>query len=61
MDDIQASLAIKRKEDKDNITQESGSEEVSSSLWLGLPKAMRWIMIVIAVIIVFELFFVIFC
>lgn len=59
MDDIQASLAIKRKEDKDNITQESGSEEVSSSLWLGLPKAMRWIMIVIAVIIVFELFFVI--
>lgn len=60
MDDIQASLSIKRKENVDNTPHESGTEELSSSR-LGLPKVMRWIMMVLAVIIVLELLFVIFC
>lgn len=57
---IQASLASKRKEYTGTRPEVSESEELASGIWMGLPKAMRWIIIALGIILAVELLFVIF-
>ena len=59
MEGIQEELAVKRVEDQEVEPEEAEVREVSSVMWDGLPKVMRWILIVLAVVLTLELVFVI--
>lgn len=58
MCDIQDALAVKRENDMTARPDTQETEESSSNLWKGLPKVMRWVLIILAVILALELMFV---
>lgn len=58
MCDIQDALAVKRENDMTARPDTQETEESSSNLWKGLPKVMRWVLVILAVILALELMFV---
>ena len=58
MFDIQDALAVKRENDMTARPDTQETEESSSNLWKGLPKVMRWVLVILAVILALELMFV---
>lgn len=61
MEAIQAELAVKRVQDKEVFSvAESIGTSSGSGLWNGLPKVMRWVVLVLSVILAAELVFVLF-
>lgn len=61
MCDIQDALAVKRENDITARPDTQETEESSSNLWKGLPKVMRWVLVILAVILALELMFVLNC
>lgn len=59
---IQAELAVKREGAiaSDDTASETAETGAAGSVWKGLPKVMRYVMIVLAVLLVLELLFVLF-
>lgn len=62
MESIQAELAVKRVQDKEVATEEETTTVAVSGtgLWNGLPKVMRRVVCILAVILAAELVFVMF-